>query len=66
MKRPECVEAIKQAYRIFAYIEVLDRSKRPVRLSKVKARELILWNVLDDADLKVEWLDKEMKILAIG
>lgn len=64
MKKKELIKAIKQAKCIFGYIAVFENSKRPVRLSKIKAQSL--FQAVSDEELNAEWADDEQTILLIG
>lgn len=65
MNKRECTKAIRKAYRIFGSIAIIKQSHRSIRLSKVKALELVQF-VSDDEEINAIWLDEDEQFLMIG
>ena len=66
MTKDEFRKAVSSAERIFGYVQVWDRSPRPFRISKTKARALIR-SIPDDATINAEWADDDtQKFLLVG
>ena len=64
MTKSEYRRAVRQAERVFGYIQVAN-SKRPVRLAKAKALALAKL-VPDDAQINAEWASEHQEILLVG
>jgi predicted RNA-binding protein associated with RNAse of E/G family len=64
MTKNEYTRAVRKANRIFGYIQIAN-SKRPTRLSKAKALNLVN-HVPDDAEINAEWATEEQTVLLVG
>lgn len=65
MTKTEYRQAVKRAQRIFAYVHIAAKQRRPVRLSKAKALEL-LNRVPDDAQVDAMWASDDQAFLLVG
>ena len=65
MTQAEYRQAVKRAQRVFGYIQIAVKERRPVRLSKTKALEL-LRRLPDDAQIDAEWADGDQAFLLVG
>jgi len=67
MDKKEAKRAISKARRVFAYVAIYETgSKRPHRISKRAALEMLKFMSLDDVPINAEWLDDEQQLLALG
>jgi len=60
----EYKRAVKQATRIFAYVKITDTRRQAMRVSKVRALELI--RQVDGDDVNAIWADDDHAFLLVG
>ena len=65
MTKTEYRQAVREAQRVFGYIQIAVKERRPVRLSKAKALEL-LRRLPDDAQIDAMWASEYQEILLVG
>jgi len=65
MTKKEYRQAVKQAQRIFGYVQITAERRQAVRLSKVKALDLIR-QVDDDSEIGATWADDDHAFLLVG
>ena len=65
MNKPEYRQAVKQARRIFGYVQISQTRRQAVRLSKAKALGLIC-QVDDDNAIAAMWADDDHAFLLVG
>ena len=65
MDKKEYRQAVKQARRVFGYVQISQTRRQAVRLSKVKALGLIC-QVDDDNAIAAMWADDDHAFLLVG
>ena len=65
MTRAEYRRAVKQATRVFGYIQITAERRQAVPLSKIKALELIR-QVPHNAQVDASWADDDQVFLLVG
>ena len=64
MDAKEYRQAVKEAKRIFAYVKITDTRRQAMRVSKVKALELI--RQVNGDDVNATWADDDHTFLLVG